>query len=118
MCTRCDDFDRELKEQLDRHDGDCQDKACLVPRVEPHNSVFANLGRAYWRMAETIERIRNTRRVVDAPDLVPSQLLREWEHHLIEAAELMARARKRREADEADSYILAMANVQPKGKPS
>jgi hypothetical protein len=97
---KCQVFEEELADMLSKHD--CVDGQCPVPGRETdfRNSIFWFVTVAYQRLDLTAERLSGVKQIIEEPNDLPSSLLRDWEQHAIEAAELLGKARARREKAE------------------
>jgi len=88
---------------IENHRATCKDVTCSmhVAVLNDENAlVFGLVSKAFSKIRVVQERILDSRKVYDAPSDLPHQTIKDWEQHVIEAAELLGRARATNEARE------------------
>jgi len=103
MCQKCRASEKELADVIERHKNTCEDTTCVmhVALLNDENAVvFGLISKAFSKVRVVQERILDSRKVYDAPSDLPYQTIKDWEQHVIEAAELLGRARATNEARE------------------
>jgi hypothetical protein len=104
MCIRCKNVEEELDSHIVAHSkehGRCE-PGCILP---PASSDFRSS--AYWLLAVAhakldvvLDRMETAKRLFDNPQDVSSDVLLEWEQHVMEAARLFATARHNKQKAE------------------
>lgn len=104
MCIRCENVESELDKLIIAHGmehGSCE-PGCILPKSASdfRSSAYWLLAVAHAKLDIVLDRMETAKRLFDNPQDVSSDVLIEWEAHVMEAARLFALARHNRQKAE------------------
>jgi len=107
MCMRCEESEKYLRGIIEQHAAACpehDDSKCFIPRAGDYTqTTYWLLNRVHMRCEVLIQRMATAKELFEDPRTLPASLLREWEKHLIEAAEDIAKIRHQHEQRENEA---------------